>query len=171
MVRASFGCRLAEEGVRLARAWSPRVVSAFYPLADEPDMLPLLSALADLGFCTALPSTVSHFEPLRFRAWRPGDQLIRGQMKILEPVEHAIVVVPELLFIPLAAFDRHGNRIGFGGGHFDRTLSRLRGSSKIRAVGVAYAVSEVPTAPAESHDERLDFVLTDKELIDCSEAR
>jgi len=155
----------------MARAWRPQTVSAYYPLGDEPDTLPLLSALAEFGFRVALPRTVSRLEPLQFCAWRPGEPLVRGPMKIWEPGAQATVVAPDLLFVPLAAFDREGWRVGFGGGHYDRTLSRLRRVSHIRAVGVAFSVSEVPSAPAESHDEPLDYVLTENELIDCSDAR
>ena len=68
--------------------------------------------------------------------------------------------------MPLAVFDRRGHRIGFGAGHYDRTLQRLRTLKPICAVGVAYSTCEVPLAPDEPHDERLDFILTEQDLID-----
>jgi 5-formyltetrahydrofolate cyclo-ligase len=86
-------------------------------------------------------------------------------MGIREPEAAAPAVDPELLFVPLAAFDRRGHRIGYGAGHYDRALARLRASGPIRAVGVAYAISEIAAAPAEAHDQRLDFILTEREWI------
>jgi 5-formyltetrahydrofolate cyclo-ligase len=165
--RAKFGQRLAVEGLRLAKGLSARAVSAFYPVRDEPDTLPLLAALAEAGFLTLLPITMARGVPLVFRAWRPGEPTKAGAMRIPEPVEGARAVDPDLLFVPLACFDRAGHRIGYGAGHYDRTLRALRAKGRVTAVGVAFAVAECPTTPFGAHDERLDFVLTDAELIDC----
>jgi 5-formyltetrahydrofolate cyclo-ligase len=165
-IRAAYSERLAVEGLRLASIWRPRFVSAFHPFRDEPDTLALLEALAAAGFATALPVPVSRASPLTFRLWRPGDPTIAGQLSIPEPSPLSAAVEPDLLFTPLAAFDRRGHRIGFGAGHYDRTLSHLRAKGPIRAVGVAYAASEVEAVPDEPHDEPLDFILTENELID-----
>ena len=165
-IRQTFSVRLAAEGVRLAQDWRPRVVSAFHALSDEPDTLALLEALARAGFATALPVTVSRAVPLTFRLWRPGEPTIAGAMNIPEPSPLSPAVEPDLLFTPLAAFDRRGHRIGFGAGHYDRTLSHLRAKRPIRAVGVAYGACEVEAVPNEPHDEPLDFILTENELID-----
>jgi 5-formyltetrahydrofolate cyclo-ligase len=170
-LRLAFSARLVVEGVRLARLWRPRVASAFYPIRDEPDTLALLAALAEEGIATALPVTVSRSAPLTFRLWRPGDPTVAGAMNIPEPTGRAEAVDPDLLFVPLAAFDRRGRRIGYGAGHYDRTLARLRAAKPIHAVGVAYAVSEVEAVPSESHDQPLDFILTENELIDARGAR
>ena len=137
--REAFSARLAAEGLRLARLWRPRCVSAFHPIRDEPDTLALIAALAAEGFATALPVTVSRSLPLTFRLWRPGDPTIAGELNIPEPRPDAAEVEPDLLFTPLAAFDRRGHRIGFGAGHYDRTLARLRAKGPIHAVGVAYS--------------------------------
>ncbi|HXW20827.1 MAG TPA: 5-formyltetrahydrofolate cyclo-ligase [Roseiarcus sp.] len=165
--RSKFAARLADEGPRLAKALSARAVSAFYPLPDEPDTLPLLAALAEQGFLTLLPITTPRGAPLIFRVWRPGAPTKPGKMGIPEPPESAQALDPDLLFVPLACFDRRGHRIGYGGGYYDRTLRALRAKGRVRAVGVAFGVSECPATPFSAHDERLDFVLTDSELIDC----
>jgi 5-formyltetrahydrofolate cyclo-ligase len=170
-LRLAFSARLVVEGVRLARLWRPRVASGFYPIRDEPDTLPLLDALAEEGIATALPVTVSRSAPLTFRLWRLGDPTVAGAMNIPEPTRRAEAVDPDLLFVPLAAFDRRGRRIGYGAGHYDRTLARLRVMKPIHAVGIAYAVSEVEAVPNESHDQPLDFILTENELIDARGAR
>jgi 5-formyltetrahydrofolate cyclo-ligase len=164
--RASLTARLLAEGLRRAREWRPRVVSAFSPIRDEPDTLALLSALTAHGFATALPVTVARGAPLVFRLWRAGEPTVRGAMNIPEPAPEAAAVEPDLLFVPLAAFDRRGHRIGYGAGHYDRTLKRLRAVGAIRAVGVAYSVCEVDRVPDTEHDELLDFILTEREWID-----
>jgi 5-formyltetrahydrofolate cyclo-ligase len=163
--RAAFSERLLREGLKLARRFHARAVSAFHPVRDEPDALALLAALAEEGVVTALPVTGRQGEPLVFRRWRPGEPTVPGQMGIPEPRPEAPALDPDLLFVPLAAFDRRGDRIGYGAGHYDRTLARLRALKPIVAIGVAYGVSEAAAIPAEPHDERLDFILTDSELI------
>ncbi len=163
--RASLTARLVEEGLASARRWRARVVSAFSPIRDEPDALALLAALAAEGFATALPVTVARGAPLTFRLWRVVDPTVRGTMGIPEPSPEAAEVDPDLLFVPLAAFDRRGHRIGYGAGHYDRTLKRLRAAGPIHAVGVAYSVCEIAAVPDEAHDEPLDFILTEREWI------
>ena len=164
--RAAFSARLAGEGLKLARRFRPQAASAFYPVRDEPDTLALLALLTGEGVTTALPVTGARGEPLIFRAWRPGDPTIPGQMRIPEPPAAAAALDPDLLFVPLSAFDRRGHRIGYGAGHYDRTLAALRAQKPIVAVGVAYAVAEVAAVPEGPFDQRLDYVLTDRELIE-----
>jgi 5-formyltetrahydrofolate cyclo-ligase len=166
-VRPAFAVRLAEIGLDCARRWHPRVVAAFASLSDEPDTSALLAALQRAGFPTALPVALGRGEPLIFRAWRTGEPLVTGAMGVREPGASASVVDPDLLFTPLAAFDRRGNRVGYGAGHYDRTLAQLRARGLVRAVGVAFSVAEVPAAPAQAHDQRLDFILTEREWIEA----
>ncbi len=166
-IRSSFPARLAEQGVALARRVEADVVSAFLPIRDEPDTLPLLVALSANGFRTALPVTVARGAPLMFRQWRSGDLTRPGPMGLREPLADAEAVDPDLLFVPLACFDRRGHRIGFGAGHYDRSLAALRAAGRATAVGVAFGASETAKIPDEPHDQRLDFVLTERELIDC----
>ena len=163
--RAAFSRRLADEGVRLARLWRPGAISAFHAFRDEPDTLELLSALAEEGFATALPVVVGRGSPLTFRLWRPGDPTVAGAMSIAEPLEAAPAVDPDLLFVPLACFDRRGHRIGYGAGYYDRTLARLRAMKPVHAVGVAYGVCEVAAVPYEAHDQGLDAIVTEQETI------
>jgi 5-formyltetrahydrofolate cyclo-ligase len=164
-VRAAFSRRFAEEGLRLARLWRPGIVSAFHPLRDEPDTLLLLPALAEEGFSTALPVIVGRGSSLIFRRWRSGEPTREASMSIREPLEEAPVVDPDLLFVPLACFDRRGHRIGYGAGFYDLTLARLRSTKPVRAAGVAYGVCEIAAVPYESHDQTLDAVVTEQETI------
>ena len=165
--RRAFAQMLAESGVTLAARLGARAASLYWPIRDEPDVLPLLGALASAGVTTALPVTGARGSPLVFRIWRPGDPQFEGLMRIPEPAPHLPVVEPDLLFLPLTVFDRRGNRIGYGAGYYDLTLRGLRAMKSITAVGVAYAAQEVAEAPAEPHDEKLDFILTEDGLIDC----
>jgi 5-formyltetrahydrofolate cyclo-ligase len=167
--RAAFSIRLADEGLRLARVWRPRIVSVFYPLRDEPDTLLLLTALAAEGFATALPLVVGRGSALTFRLWRPGEPTSAGAMSIREPVEDAPIVEPDLLFVPLACFDRRGHRIGYGAGYYDRTLTHLRAMKPVHAIGVAYGICEIAAVPYEAHDQTLDALVTEQETILFSE--
>jgi 5-formyltetrahydrofolate cyclo-ligase len=167
--RAAFSIRLADEGLRLARLWRPGIVSVFYPLRDEPDTLVLLAALANEGFATALPVVVDRGSALTFRLWRPGEPTRAGAMSIREPVEDAPIVEPDLLFVPLACFDRRGHRIGYGAGYYDRTLTRLRAMKPVHAIGVAYGICEIAAVPYETHDQTLDALVTEQETILFSE--
>ncbi len=163
--RSLLSERLTQEGVRLARLWTPSVVSAFHPIREEPDTLALLEALTEDGFATVLPVVAGRDSHLVFRLWRPGDPTALGRMAIPEPLEAASAVEPDLLFVPLACFDRRGHRIGYGAGYYDRSLARLRRMKRIHAVGVAYGVCEVAAVPYEAHDQSLDAIVTERETI------
>jgi 5-formyltetrahydrofolate cyclo-ligase len=165
---AAYAAHLAAEGLALVLRLRPAVVSAYFPLAGEPSTLPLLENLAEAGVKTALPITGRRGTPLVFRLWRPGEPTFQGKMAIEEPLPAAPEVAPDLLFVPLAAFDRVGHRIGYGAGFYDRTLAELRAKKPVCAVGVAYASQEFPKIPHEEHDESLDYVLTERELISCA---
>ena len=168
-LRARLTARLIPEGLRLARLWEPAVVSGFHPIREEPDVLALLARLVNEGFDVALPVVTGRGTHLQFRLWRPGDPTALGPMGIPEPLDASPVVEPDLLFAPLACFDRRGRRIGYGAGYYDRSLARLRAMKAIHAVGVAYGVCEVAAVPYEAHDQSLDAIVTEQETIFVSE--
>jgi 5-formyltetrahydrofolate cyclo-ligase len=91
---------------------------------------------------------------------------VRGPFGIFQPSSDAPEVDPDIVLVPLAAFDRAGHRIGYGRGYYDRTLQNLRASKKITVIGLAFAVQEIETVPRLPHDEQLDCVLTERGLID-----
>uniref|UniRef100_Q07H90 5-formyltetrahydrofolate cyclo-ligase n=1 Tax=Rhodopseudomonas palustris (strain BisA53) TaxID=316055 RepID=Q07H90_RHOP5 len=146
------------------------VVAGYAPLRSEFDPRPLLAALATRGAKTALPMIVGRDQPLSFRLWSPGAPLIRGPLGILEPSPDSAAAIPDILLVPLAAFDRAGHRIGYGGGYYDRSLAQLRASGPKLAIGIGFAVQEIPAIPALAHDARLDLVLTEAETIDLRSA-
>jgi 5-formyltetrahydrofolate cyclo-ligase len=142
------------------------VVAGYSPIRSEIDPVPLMRKLGASGVLLALPAIMAGDQPLKFRAWSPGDRLQRGRLGILEPSADANEVVPDILLVPLAAFDRAGHRIGYGAGHYDRTLEQLRKLKAITAIGVAFAVQEVEAVPALLHDAALDYVLTETNVLD-----
>src|ERR1700676_1744096 len=142
------------------------VVAGYAPIRSEIDPVPLMRKLAVLGAQLALPAIMTGDQPLKFRAWSPGDRLQRGRLGILEPSAKAKEVIPDILLVPLAAFDCSGHRIGYGAGHYDRTLEHLRKLKAITAIGVAFAVQEVEAVPTLLHDAALDYVLTEIQVLD-----
>jgi 5-formyltetrahydrofolate cyclo-ligase len=146
------------------------VVSGFSPIGNEINPLPLMRRLAERGALLALPVVIERGRPLVFRAWTFGAPLGKGVWGIREPGPDAAEVDPDVLLVPLAAFDRTGHRIGYGAGYYDLTLAGLRARKPIVAVGLAYAAQEIVAVPATVRDARLDLVLTEREIIDCRKA-
>jgi len=142
------------------------VVAGYSPIRSEIDPTPLLRKLAAPGVQLALPAIMAGNQPLKFRSWAFSDRLRRGRLGILEPPPDAAELVPDVLLVPLAAFDRLGHRIGYGAGHYDRTLANLHKSRGFAAIGLAFSGQEVATVPALQHDVPLDYVLTEKKAFD-----
>jgi 5-formyltetrahydrofolate cyclo-ligase len=145
---------------------SGAIVSGYWPIQSEIDPMPLMRQLAAKGAQLALPVVTGRDQPLIFRVWSADAQLLRGQLGIMEPSPQSAVVTPDILLVPLAAFDRAGHRIGYGAGHYDRTLRQLRSLKPIVAIGLAFAAQEIEAIAALSHDARLDYVLTEAGAID-----
>jgi 5-formyltetrahydrofolate cyclo-ligase len=140
------------------------IVAGFSPMKTEFNPIPLLRELAKAGAQIALPKIMGRSKPLSLRAWNFGDTLISGVWGIREPGPDAPEVLPDILLVPFAAFDRAGYRIGYGAGYYDMTLEMLRAKKNIVAIGLGFAVQEVESVPVEAHDQRLDFVLTETGL-------
>ena len=143
------------------------VVSAYSPLHSEINPVPLMRKLTDAGAQLALPVVLGRGKPLIMRAWAFGQPLNSGVWGIREPSPDAPEVWPDILIVPLAAFDRKGHRIGYGAGYYDMTINRLRMLKPIIAVGLAYASQQVAVVPITPRDARLDLVLTEREVIEC----
>ena len=141
------------------------IVSGYSPIRNEIDPVPLLRHLAGLGAKLALPAVMARGKSLAFRAWSPADRLMLGPLGILEPSPAAAELVPDIMLVPLAAFDRAGHRIGYGAGYYDMTLHKLRAQKTVIAIGIAFAAQEIARIPATERDERLDLVLTEREVI------
>ncbi|HEY9538186.1 MAG TPA: 5-formyltetrahydrofolate cyclo-ligase, partial [Kiloniellaceae bacterium] len=137
------------------------VVSAYWPLGDEIDPRPLMEALHRRGIRLALPAIRAAAEPLDFRAWQPGDALEPAGFGTCQPSAAAPLLQPDLLLVPLLAFDAAGYRLGYGGGFYDRSLALLRATGDILAVGLAFAAQQVAAVPREATDQPLDLVVTE----------
>ncbi|MEM8689042.1 MAG: 5-formyltetrahydrofolate cyclo-ligase [Pseudomonadota bacterium] len=152
---------LAQTGLGFLGAKTPGVVSGFYPYKSELDLRPMLSALSTQGWTTCLPIVLGEGRPLVFRAWTPGERTEPGAWNIPVPVSSAQSVEPDVMLVPLLAFDRAGYRLGYGGGFYDRTIEKFRKSKVLLTVGVAFAAQEVDAVLRGPHDQPLDWVLTE----------
>ena len=156
---------LAKRGLPFEIA-SGMVISGYSPIRNEIDPTPLMQKLASGGARLALPSVTARGHSLIFRAWSPGERLMLGALGIPEPSPAAAEVVPDVMLVPLAAFDRLGHRIGYGAGHYDFTFAHLRKTKPVIGVGLAFAAQEIRAIPALSHDVALDYVLTETKIFD-----
>lgn len=159
--RGAAGAALAMLGLEFLDLEPGSVVSGFLPYQSEIDVRPLMARLSAAGMVTALPVVAERNAPLVFRVWRPGDQTEPGAWNIPVPLAAASEVVPDVLLVPMLAFDLGGYRLGYGGGFYDRTLEHLRQKGHPVAVGVAYAAQEVHHVPHAAHDQPLDWMLTE----------
>jgi len=163
--RAAASEKLAARGLPFEVA-AGAVVSGYSPIRSELDPVPLMQKLAAQGAKLALPAILGRGKSLVFRAWLPGDRLTMGPLGILEPSPAAAGLIPDIMLVPLAAFDGLGHRIGYGAGHYDFTLAHLRKLKPITAIGLAFAAQEIKAVPALAHDVALDYVLTEKKAFD-----
>ena len=138
-----------------------RVLSGYMPMRTEID--PLAAMAAHRG-PVVVPVIAGRDLPLRFREWTPGAAMEPGPFGASVPAEGAWID-PEVLIVPLLAFDRQGYRLGYGGGYYDRTLERLRARHPVIAVGFAFAAQEVDAVPTEPTDQPLDLIVTETGVI------
>jgi len=156
---------LAQHGLPIVPGEGMNIVSGFFPFTTEISVLPLLAKLASEGWRTALPVVLGKNMPLKFRAWAPGEPTVAGVWDIPMPPETADEVLPDVVLVPMLAFDKRGFRLGYGGGFYDRTLAQLRKAKRIEAIGIAYAAQEVAEVPHGDHDEPLDWMLTERGIL------
>lgn len=140
-------------------------VAGYAAMRGELDPRPALLALQARGCRTVLPHTTGKGEPLRFLVAPGGLADSIDSFGIAAPPTSAAEFDPDILLVPLAAFDRRGFRLGYGGGFYDAALARLRVGGTVTAVGWAFAAQEVEAVPAEPHDARLDWIVTEREAI------
>jgi 5-formyltetrahydrofolate cyclo-ligase len=164
---AGAGAALAARGLPVVRNSQNQIVSAFHPYLSEISTVELLAKLVAEGWTTALPIVVGKELPLMFRTWTPGEPLVSGLWDIQIPADAAPEVEPDVLLVPMLAFDRKGYRLGYGGGFYDRTLAKLRAVKLVTAIGVAYAGQEIKAVPYDARDQPLDWIMTERETFKC----
>ncbi|WP_042443543.1 5-formyltetrahydrofolate cyclo-ligase [Azospirillum sp. B510] len=145
------------------------VAGGYWPLGSELDARPALLHLRHLGQPVGLPVSGPRGTALVFRDWDPDAPMAVGRYGIREPAEGRAVLRPSVLLVPLLAFDRSGHRLGYGAGYYDRTLEGLRADGAVVAVGVAFAAQEMAAVPVDRHDERLDWIVTERETLRIGE--
>lgn len=162
------GAMMAERGLPAEIGTARGIVSGFIPYKSEITTIPMLERLSHDGWRTCLPVVIGADEPLLFRAWVPGEPLVPGAWDIPVPRADAPELLPDVLLVPMLAFDRKGFRLGYGGGFYDRTLEKLRALKQVVAIGVAYHAQMVEEVPIGLHDAPLDFVMTERETFRCA---
>lgn len=140
------------------------VISAYMPFNAEMNVKPLMQHLLDEGYRVTIPHVVNNHSMLEFRTWSPKTPLRRNSHGIEEAdIRHSEVLLPDLMIVPLIAFDANGNRMGYGSGQFDRTFAELQKSRKaFTAIGVAFDSQREEEIPVDEHDYVLDMVVTEK---------
>ena len=157
--RKSMDTVLAAKLSRLLSSPGGRVVSIYWPMKCEPNLISWVKNSLPDGVAVALPVVVSKGAPMEFRSWSPGEPLIRGVWNIPVP-ESSVTVVPDVVIAPVVGFDKRGYRLGYGGGYFDRTLAAL--ARKPYVIGIGYAQAEIETIYPMEHDIPMDVILTEK---------
>jgi 5-formyltetrahydrofolate cyclo-ligase len=145
--------------------------SGFLPIRDEIDPQPLMARLAHRGHSLCLPIVSGRDVPLRFRSWHVGDAMATAAWGLREPKPDQPEVDPDVLLVPLLAFDGAGNRLGYGAGYYDRTIASLKTRKAIVTIGLAFDIQRIDAVPHSGYDEPLDWVLTPSGLIDCRRTR
>lgn len=139
-------------------------IAGYWPVGTEIDTRPLLTQLHKDGHTVALARTMAPMTALRFCRWTPGMNLVSDILGFpTAPAEDE--VTPDIVLVPLLAFDDYGYRLGQGAGFYDRTLQALRRHHPTRAIGIAFACQRTDALPVEPHDEKLDSILTEAGLV------
>jgi len=139
------------------------IVSGYWPIRDEFDVMPVMRRISGAGYRCALPFVDKKRHVLIFREWRPGTVMLEGPFRIPEPTEEAAVLTPSLLLVPLLAYDSEGFRLGYGGGYYDGALADLRAADgPVLAVGMAFSEQLVERVPHGTRDQQLDWIVTER---------
>ncbi|MFO0388756.1 MAG: 5-formyltetrahydrofolate cyclo-ligase [Alphaproteobacteria bacterium] len=141
------------------------VVAGYVAIRGELDVFPALAALAGRGQQLCLPVTLNNRE-LIFRQYKPDDVLETGAYGIAIPPSTAPITVPDVLLVPLVAFDAVGHRLGYGAGYYDRAIHKLKQkNNNLKVFGVAFFCQKADAIPAESTDEKLDAIITEMGIV------
>ncbi|MDG1280973.1 MAG: 5-formyltetrahydrofolate cyclo-ligase [Pseudorhodobacter sp.] len=143
---------------------SGKVLAGYMPMRTEIDPLPAMTAHQGP---VCVPVIIAKAQPLRFREWSPGAEMVAGTFGAMIPAEGAWIE-PEVLIVPLVGFDARGNRLGYGGGFYDRTLEGLRAKRPTLAIGFAFSAQQLNDLPLEPTDQPLDAIITENGLFPLS---
>jgi 5-formyltetrahydrofolate cyclo-ligase len=171
-LRADFADSLGEQERAIAFSKAPsslaeqfkpgRIIAAYVPVGSEADPRGLLQQAHDAGCTTALPFVTSRTAPMQFVRWSPGDMLQTGPFSLQQPSDASQLCKPDIILVPLVAFDSRLMRLGQGAGHYDRALCLLENAY---TVGIAWSVQQAPSLPIDPWDIPLHAILTEKAWI------
>ncbi len=163
--RAAFDAGKGTDASRLLRSalegHAGKVLSGYMAMRTEIDPLPAMAAHAGR---VCVPVIRGKGLPLDFRAWTPEAEMVDGEFGAQIPAI-GDWLVPQVLIVPLVAFDRRGHRLGYGGGFYDRTLAGLRALGPVTAIGFAWSAQEAAEVPTDDTDQKLDLIVTEREVI------
>ena len=136
-------------------------LGGYYPYNNEIDAMQILEKFEKKDYSISLPRIKKNFR-MDFYNWSSSDPLILNKYGIPEPISN-LISYPDILLVPLVAYDRYLNRIGYGGGFYDRYIKRLKKRKKIITIGLAYSFQKVKKIPINNYDIKLDFIITEKD--------
>jgi 5-formyltetrahydrofolate cyclo-ligase len=151
--------------IALGASEDPKNIACYIGNENEVDAMPIIQLACARGIVTALPHIAERDGPMRFLSWQPGQRLMTGPYGIPQPPADAEEIAPDAIMTPLVGFDRRGNRLGQGGGFYDRAFVAYPSA---RRIGLAWSVQESDMLPVDSWDQRLHAVVTERERIDFS---
>ncbi len=159
-MRARAGEKAAAHFLASIPLETDQIISAYWPIRDEIDCKPILRKLMDDGRQVCLPVIVRDDGPLEFRVWEQGAALYEAGFGTLGPADGAPVVEPDVIIVPLLGFDKSGTRLGYGKGHYDRSIAVMH--KRPILVGYAFGAQELVDIPRAEHDVPLDWMVTEK---------
>ena len=159
------GVRAADHFLANIPVLPAEIVSGYWPIREEFDVVPLLRRLCSAGYHCALPYVDKSRHTLIFREWRPGTAMCEGAYRIPEPTDMAAVLVPTLLLVPLLAYDAEGFRLGYGGGYYDRYIEKLSNKKNLFTIGIAHSCQKINKVPTNRYDKKLDIIITEKYVL------
>ena len=162
---AEIACDALDE----RREWPDKdaIIAGYWPIQSEINPFPLLQIFEERGYGLALPCLMEEGEGFRmiFRRFSLGDDLVSGPFDIHQPADDADEIAPDMVLLPLLAFDEQGWRLGYGGGYYDRVLARLRAQKDVKGYGIVFSGQQFAEIPFEVHDKPLDGLFTEQGVI------
>jgi 5-formyltetrahydrofolate cyclo-ligase len=147
-----------------------KTVGLYYPILNEISPLEFIEYLNAKKIIISLPVVNINKKSMVFKTWSQSEDLQKGHLGTLEPSRLNKIIYPQIIVVPMLMFDRKFNRLGYGGGYYDKLICNLKQyflkkQKNLITIGLAYSEQETKSIPCESHDEKLDFIITEKELL------
>ena len=158
-----FKIKLSDILIILKKNKSKKLIGGYFPVNFEIDDLEILRELARKNYKISLPVIKKNYD-MNFYSWSDHNPLLINKFGIPEPISKK-KVIPDILFVPLVAFDKNLNRLGYGGGYYDRVIEKLSRKKKILKIGLAFSVQKINNVPVTRYDKKLDYIVTDKYIL------